>query len=388
MNASGRILSIEKEVLGSTVVIANAGALTMFVNQTDPDFDEKGGQVSINGTVLDYVAVDDDLNTLTMAAVLPATYAVDTRVDVYPHAERLWAYVQVGDEDDDPVIALVPFALTPLVTEGILDDDEHLAAVMEDRGGAWVVTDITGEKPVFSSVTIRNLDEKTPALTIQDQFGAGLEMIRLETLDGLLQAWLDEDGLGIDYGVHKALYKGLAMEMWYDTSGLGDGNPSVVLEQTIGGGQLTFWDRSAGNTIRLRSQGVAFIVEATGGGQGDMIITGARGYINTPANLTGNRNDYDPGLGLGNKFFRVNPNGAARTITGILAGDKGEEIILCNVSGTAGETLTLTHNDAASASNNRFLCPDNASFIIARNGAVHLLYDDISNKWRVIKGPP
>lgn len=99
----------------------------------------------------------------------------------------------------------------------------------------------------------------------------------------------------------------------------------------------------------------------------------------TPAEITANSNDYNPGTG---DIFRLTAN-AARNITGIVAGTSGQAILLVNVDST--DAITIKHDSADSTAGNRILVPWSGDYVLAANGgAVVLIYDATASRWRAI----
>src|SRR5574341_298628 len=125
----------------------------------------------------------------------------------------------------------------------------------------------------------------------------------------------------------------------------------------------------------------------------------AKGAVLTPAQLTGNQNNWNPvdatfgARQLGDvTVVRIDLD-AARTITGIQAPETrfAQEtgtpeqvqsfLVLVNRSSF---TLTLAHDSSSSSSANRLLCPGATDFALLRAGAVMVWYDSGSANWRVI----
>lgn len=77
---------------------------------------------------------------------------------------------------------------------------------------------------------------------------------------------------------------------------------------------------------------------------------------------------------------------AAGVVSGLTAQASGRTIKLFNISGTALNTLTLNHEDAASTAANRFVLPANSNLVIPCNSGVELWYDGTSSRWRVAGG--
>jgi hypothetical protein len=101
--------------------------------------------------------------------------------------------------------------------------------------------------------------------------------------------------------------------------------------------------------------------------------------VTSPAEITANTNNYDPGAG---DIFRLTAD-AARNITGIVARADGDAIVLINVDST--DAITLKHADAASTDVNRILVPWEGDYVLAaKGGAALLIYDGTTDRWRVI----
>lgn len=102
--------------------------------------------------------------------------------------------------------------------------------------------------------------------------------------------------------------------------------------------------------------------------------------IGTPAQITANQNDYTPSALATSRVLRLSTD-ASRNITGLGAGTDGQRLTILNVG---AQDIVLTHNDVASVAANRFRCPGAASFTIRRDGGVELIYEETSDRWRVI----
>jgi hypothetical protein len=68
----------------------------------------------------------------------------------------------------------------------------------------------------------------------------------------------------------------------------------------------------------------------------------------------------------------------ARNLSGISGGADGLAYLLINFS---SYTITLTHNDGASASGNRFYCPGAANVAIRSGGSIWIIYNGTNGFW-------
>ncbi len=98
----------------------------------------------------------------------------------------------------------------------------------------------------------------------------------------------------------------------------------------------------------------------------------------TPAQLTANQNDYDPGAGT---IVRASSD-AARDITGVVAGVSGQRRQWVNVG---SNNVVLKHASGSSAAANQFLNATGADITLGANEAADTWYDATSTKWRAYK---
>ena len=113
---------------------------------------------------------------------------------------------------------------------------------------------------------------------------------------------------------------------------------------------------------------------------GSIVDLARTNTVESPAEIIANQNNYEPGAGK--DIFRLTAN-AARNITGIVARNDGDAIILINVDST--DAITLKHASADSTDVNRILVPWEGDYVLAaKGGAALLVYDGTTDRWRVI----
>lgn len=95
----------------------------------------------------------------------------------------------------------------------------------------------------------------------------------------------------------------------------------------------------------------------------------------TPAQITSNQDDYDPGDAT---FYRLDAD-AARTITGISNGSSGRHLILVNVGSF---NITLENQSLSSIAVNRFITGTGADVVLAPDERVEATYDAVTERWR------
>ncbi|HYE59427.1 MAG TPA: hypothetical protein VD948_13020 [Rhodothermales bacterium] len=106
-------------------------------------------------------------------------------------------------------------------------------------------------------------------------------------------------------------------------------------------------------------------------------VTGIEHPATSPAQITADQNNYDPGAGY---FFRLSSD-ASRNITGIAGGANGRKILLVNVG---SNDIVLTNEDGASTAANRVITGTGASVTLAANDTAELIYDSTTARWRLL----
>lgn len=145
--------------------------------------------------------------------------------------------------------------------------------------------------------------------------------------------------------------------------------------------ELTFRARDEdGNEATLEMQGGDNYIKLRAD---DLFFEGAwhiyQDSVLTPAQITGNENNYAP-TGHGNVLVMRLSSDAARDITGISTGTVEHRILmLVNVG---SQNVVLKDEDANSLEFNRFALK--ADITLAPDGGVILFYDTVSDRWRCI----
>lgn len=100
----------------------------------------------------------------------------------------------------------------------------------------------------------------------------------------------------------------------------------------------------------------------------------------TPAQITSNQNNYDPGVA---EVLRLSTD-AARTITGISGGVKGRYLQIINVGNF---NITLAYESGLSLAANRFVSPSAENTVLYPRASVRLYYDGVSLRWSIPDAP-
>lgn len=110
---------------------------------------------------------------------------------------------------------------------------------------------------------------------------------------------------------------------------------------------------------------------------GASVDVGYGGVLSPAALSAGNNNNYDAGEA---RVLRLSADAAGSTLTGITKGWEGRRIQIVNVS---ANSLTVAHSTASSAVN-QFVSPTGADVVLGQNDAAEALYDDTSDRWRIV----
>ena len=158
---------------------------------------------------------------------------------------------------------------------------------------------------------------------------------------------------------------------------------SGTISFTASGIGLLIAGPSTGATISVTNAATtrAAISAAQSGSNSDItflnVLLGIYLLDSTPAQITANQNNYNPGTG---SSFRLDLD-AAWSITGFDNGTDGRIIMFVNISAF---DLTLEHQDVGSDPENRIITGTGAGVIYPSNCFGIIKYDDTTDRWRVV----
>lgn len=141
MSEHAKIADVTTHRVGAEVVAASTGT-SVAVDDAGP-LDTDGGQLSLFGQVVDYVAADPDADVVTLAA--PLVVDVGDRLELHPPKVRTVATVRL-DDDGEAVEASVPLSLRMRLPEGVREDPDAAETVLLDWDGDGLeVTEVVGD---------------------------------------------------------------------------------------------------------------------------------------------------------------------------------------------------------------------------------------------------
>lgn len=168
--------------------------------------------------------------------------------------------------------------------------------------------------------------------------------------------------------------------------GLVGGNRYKTNLADRGDSSLFFYASYAGSTVFHDEfvSGQSFRPSLTDATPSDGVwpIPAAGTDVVSPAQITANQNNYAPS-GLSTAAVLRLSTDASRNITGIAAQADRRELLIANVGAF---DIVLMH-DATSTAANRFYCPNDVDFTLAKDSAVRVIYDAASSRWRVQARP-
>lgn len=162
MTETGRVLAVYSVPLGSALTAdALTGSTTLNVFDA-ADFIEDGGQLVINGEVIEYSDVDDELGIITLVTTISADAFADDSVRVWDialgaEAKDVIAEVTLDGDDgfnDDAMEAYVSHSLIPFLPEGIREFEGEYVG-LEWRGGDLWVVEVNSQTPIITGSLFR-----------------------------------------------------------------------------------------------------------------------------------------------------------------------------------------------------------------------------------------
>jgi hypothetical protein len=162
----GQLTEVTVKNVGTETSADHILAATTLNVYDSSDFDDTGGQLMVVDDVgvsyiLGYTTKDDDLNTITLATGLPWAAIQDSQVFLYPLSTEKWAQVMI-DEDDEPVVARIPYRLSQGVDEGIRMSGQYESVLVKLVGTEFEVDDFPGKEDFLDGTALNPADIPAP----------------------------------------------------------------------------------------------------------------------------------------------------------------------------------------------------------------------------------
>jgi hypothetical protein len=141
-------------------------------------------------------------------------------------------------------------------------------------------------------------------------------------------------------------------------------------------GNLRLYSSLGASVIVRRSDDLANLFEVNGQG-----IVSVKAFSQlTPAQITADRNDYNPGQAT---YFRLSSD-ASRTITG-WGNSQIDGMFVASIVNVGSNDIVFAHQSLSSSAANRFICKGAADITLAANEEAAMWYDNTTQRWRIRK---
>lgn len=152
----GLVAAVVDESRASRLIAdADVDATTLEVEDVT-DFADGGGALRADGTVLEYLSVDDDAATIELTEPLVDALTAETLIEVYPTAVDRYAHVRINDafeNEGDVVMARVPAGLYEKLPLGVRDSGVAEWVEIVGLDGDFEVRDLPARAPAMSTGT-------------------------------------------------------------------------------------------------------------------------------------------------------------------------------------------------------------------------------------------
>lgn len=263
----GILDSVSIQPLTSSLdVAAETGDTVLYVDSV-LDFDETG-LLSLGGTQMPYTAVDEDTDSITVAAPIAADFAENTQVqalEVTGEIQQRWlALVQLDPDEGAPAIP-IHTSLIPYFREGASQRGIRVEVDLED----WVVTGMPDMQPESSNTIYWEDDDKLVWDGVTDPKLALTHIPHSETLlmrqNGLVLApddWtLDQNIVSIAPAVRKRTDDRFAAYYGWTHGNPEDFTPSFLISDNFDRAVLGSAVTSTGTAIPWEEDGGVWVVE-------------------------------------------------------------------------------------------------------------------------------
>jgi hypothetical protein len=253
--------------------------------------------------------------------------------------------------------------------------------------GVWLKTDTAGGS---DRAKVKRNTLRTSASTTHAIFGSpptsGQDVVDPQIINNEIDASAGGNGIYLDACVGRIHIRRNTVEVGSGGDAIQHVNSPAGTETysrmntIVGAGVLKANDNKgsgSGKYIEYNSQGIddnSYI--QTDGADEELALF-------SPAQLTGNVDDYDPLFGSGRVVgtWRLTSD-ASRDISSIAGGRSGRRLTIINVG---SNNIVLRDESAAlGTAANRIITGTGASITLAANGKAHLIYDDTTARWRVV----
>jgi hypothetical protein len=140
----GTVIDVSTTNTGEPTLVDSLAASSVLTVANAWTFDQLGGQLRVNGLVLDYLTVDAGTGVITLTVPLAADVLADTYVEIWPLAPVKVALVDFGIlEGSEAVAVTVPHSMVAVIPDGMREDWTRETVLVEERSpGELVLVDV------------------------------------------------------------------------------------------------------------------------------------------------------------------------------------------------------------------------------------------------------
>ncbi len=227
---------------------------------------------------------------------------------------------------------------------------------------------LTGAGATWTLISASDLRGLTPSQTA----GSGIGVNITAFADNQFEVFDDGD---------------LTKKLNFDLSSVTTGNTRTLTVPDFSGTLGAFDGASGGQTlVGGTDSGDVLTLQSNSSNDGVVELSDAitlPGSI-SPAEITGDQDDYDPTGLSGATVLRLSSD-SNRAITGLAGGIDGRIVIIYNVG---AQKFRFTNEDAASTAANRFSFVNTRSVMVFPNDGVIFRYDGTESRWHTISRTP
>lgn len=151
---SGTVLEVRIVPTGSELSSDAVNGTTSIIVEEPYFFSESGGTLDIDGALYTYTGYDDTTRVISgLSPSLPTIKAAGTKVLIYPYGYTKKATVDI-DDDEDALQVVVPFGQYEKYPDGIRDEVDQEAVIINDDNGYWEISGPDGENPIITNAEI------------------------------------------------------------------------------------------------------------------------------------------------------------------------------------------------------------------------------------------
>lgn len=157
-NIYGNVMEVATANAGENATADAAISATQIFVEDPNTFDELGGDLKVNGSVLPYSGIDESTGAILLGVPLDVAVETDDRVEIYPAAPVKTALIDLGIDESEPVLVTVPHALSAILNDGMREEGLQEQALLTERSvGELYMANIEASPAIIDSGVINTV---------------------------------------------------------------------------------------------------------------------------------------------------------------------------------------------------------------------------------------